>query len=63
MALHDNSFMEYWCHRLQCKVCIPVFESNYIPTKYALFSHVIYKCCIETKDCLLMAFFRCTFWL
>jgi hypothetical protein len=43
----------------QCNQCIvlvyytrvnTIFERNYIPTKFALFSHVTYKCCIETKD-------------
>jgi len=29
-----NAFMEDLCHRQQCTLCVPVFESNYIPSNF-----------------------------
>ena len=48
LVLHNKTIMVNLCHRQQCKLYVPIFELNYIPTNLHS-SHAAYERCIETK--------------
>ena len=64
IVLQNNVFIVDLCHRQQCILYVPVFESNYIPTNSHAFHTLHMNAALKQENVrLFMDFYRRTVWL